>query len=334
VTIRRGEKAAPFTLAGLEVPPGKQGRVEIPVTTLATGTVVSIPVVVINGKNPGPTLLLSGALHGDELNGVEIIRQVMATATARRLAGTLVAVPVVNVFGYLMRSRYLPDRRDLNRSFPGSPKGSLAARLAYLFMNQVVAKCNVGIDFHTGSNDRTNMPQVRANLHDETTAEIAKAFGAPVVVQSRVRAQSLRATAAQRGMPMLVYEGGEALRFDREAIRVGTEGTLRVMRHLQMINGEAGPTPESIVSHASTWVRTPRGGIFHSDVEIGDSVNPGDSIGRVMDIYGAVRRRLKSPFGGLIIGKANYPQVSRGDAIVHIALDDRSFTGRFESDTD
>lgn len=321
-------------MAGLEVAPGKVGRIEIPVTTLSTGTVVTIPIVVIHGKNEGPTLLVSGAVHGDELNGVEIIRQVMATATARRISGTLVAVPVVNVFGYLMRSRYLTDRRDLNRSFPGSPKGSLAARLAHLFMTQVVAKCDVGIDFHTGSNDRTNMPQVRANLHDERTAEIAMAFGAPVVVQSRVRAQSLRATAAQRGMPMLVYEGGEVLRFDKEAIRIGVEGTLRVMRHLGMINGEQEPALPAIVSKSSTWLRTPRGGILHSDIEIGDTVAVGDPIGKIMDIYGAVRRRIRSPYAGLIIGKANNPLVSRGDAILHIALDDSSPGLRFEGNTE
>jgi len=324
----------PFQLAGLEVAPGKVGRIEIPVTTLSTGTVVSIPVVVIHGKSAGPTMLVCGALHGDEINGVEIIRQVMATATARRIAGTLVAVPVVNVFGYLMRSRYLPDRRDLNRSFPGSPKGSLAARLANLFMTQVVAKCDVGIDFHTGSNERTNMPQVRANLHDPQTSEIAMAFGAPVVVQSRVRAQSLRATAAQRGMPMLVYEGGEALRFDKEAIRVGVEGTLRVMRHLGMLNGDETPPPPAMVSQASTWLRTPRGGILHTDLEIGDRVEVGDPVGKVMDIYGAVRRRIRSPYGGLIIGKTNNPMLSRGDAFLHIALNDVSPDLRLESDTD
>ncbi len=323
------EAAKPFVIAAQSIQPGKTGRVELPVTTLATGTAVTIPVVVINGKFPGPTLLISAAIHGDELNGIEIVRQVMASTQARRLHGTLVAAPVVNVFGYLMRTRYLPDRRDLNRSFPGSPKGSLAGRIAHLFLTQVVAKCDYGIDFHTGSNDRVNMPQIRANLHDEQTADMARAFGPPVIVQSRVRAQSLRATVAQRGMPMLVYEGGEAARFDAEPIRVGYEGTLRVMKHIGMFNGDpvsAGEPP--IESPGSSWVRTPRGGIWHCEREIGEHVNVGDSLGKVMDIYGAVRRRVKATFGGLIIGKTNNPLVSRGDAVLHIAhLEDTSLTG-------
>lgn len=323
------EAAKPFVIASQSIQPGKTGRVELPVTTLATGTAVTIPVVVINGKYPGPTLLVSAAIHGDELNGIEIVRQVMASTQARRLHGTLVAAPVVNVFGYLMRTRYLPDRRDLNRSFPGSPKGSLAGRIAHLFLNQVVAKCDFGIDFHTGSNDRVNMPQIRANLLDEQTAEIARAFGPPVIVQSRVRAQSLRATVAQRGMPMLVYEGGEAARFDAEPIRVGLEGTLRVMKHIGMLNGdpiEASAPP--IESPGSSWVRTPRGGIWHCEREIGDYVAVGDSLGKVMDIYGAVRRRVKAHFGGLIIGKTNNPLVSRGDAVLHIAhLEESSLVG-------
>ncbi len=310
----------PFELFGHEVLPGKTRRLEIPISTLSTGTVLSIPVVVAHGVYAGPKLLVSAAIHGDEINGIEIVRRVLELADPRRMHGTLVAVPVVNVFGYLTRSRYLPDRRDLNRSFPGSKKGSLASQLAHLFLTRVVEPCQFGIDLHTGSDNRVNMPQIRANLGHEATRELALAFGAPVVVQSRLRANSLRATVARRDMPMLVYEAGEALRFDEHSLSIGTRGVMNVMAHLGIqAAGHEEPSPNPFISEASSWIRSPRGGILHSKIALGDLIEEGEQLGRVSDIYGKIRARVVATYSGMVIGLSNNPMVSRGDAVFHVA---------------
>ena len=309
-----------FNFKGTDVPPGKARRVEIPVSTLSTGTQLSLPVAIVNGKYAGPKLLLSAAIHGDELNGVEIVRQILNDVDPRSLRGTLIATPVVNVFGYLMQTRNLPDRRDLNRSFPGSKSGSLASRLAHLFLESIVSRADFGIDFHTGSGGRTNIAQLRGNLYDPRTRAAAFEFGAPVLLQARERANSLRAIAASRGLPMLVFEGGEALRFDRDAIRIGVQGVWRLMLHLGMRPGTNEPLKKKpFVAASSTWLRTPRGGMFHVSTQPGDTVKSGEILGVVMDIYGRLRARIVAPHNGMVIGMVCNPLVSRGDAVLHLA---------------
>jgi uncharacterized protein len=188
-----------------------------------------MPVVVINGKHPGPTVWLSGAIHGDELNGVEVVRRVLPRIDQRTLRGAIIAVPVVNVFGFVEQSRYLPDGRDLNRSFPGSARGSMASQLAALFMKEVVMQCELGIDLHTAAAHRTNIPQVRANLDDAETLALAKAFGAPFIIDARLRDGSVRSAATKRGIKVLLYEAGQIHRFDEEAVEAGVDGVLRVL---------------------------------------------------------------------------------------------------------
>ncbi|MBS1723273.1 MAG: succinylglutamate desuccinylase/aspartoacylase family protein [Armatimonadetes bacterium] len=305
---------------GVQVQPGRTTRLEIPFSQLSLGTQFSIPVTVVNGRYAGPRLVLSAAIHGDELNGIEIVRRVLADVDARSLRGTIVAVPVVNVFGYLMQSRYLPDRRDLNRSFPGSKSGSLASQLAHLFLTKIMAQADFGIDLHTGSGGRTNIAQVRGNLKEPATRAAAIVFGAPVAVQARERANSLRAVAASRGLPMLVFEGGEALRFDRETIAMGADGIARVMAHLGMRNGiPAPPKRKTFVAGSSTWLRTGRGGVFHAATFPGDRVKKGEILGVTMDIYGRARSKNIAPFDGMVIGMVCNPLVSRGDAVLHVA---------------
>jgi predicted deacylase len=226
--------AESLVVGGESVPPGKRLKLDVPVARLPTGTMLSLPVTVINGKKPGPRLWLSAAIHGDELNGVDIIQKVVKALKPHHLSGSVIAVPVVNVFGLLEQSRYLPDRRDLNRSFPGSARGSLASRLANLFMKEVVSQCTHGIDLHTAAIHRINLPQVRANLEDEATYHFAKAFGAPIMLHASHRDGSLRQAAAKRHIPTLLYEAGEALRFDAEAIQMGIDGIYRAMAHLGM----------------------------------------------------------------------------------------------------
>ncbi|HKX56501.1 MAG TPA: succinylglutamate desuccinylase/aspartoacylase family protein, partial [Xanthomonadales bacterium] len=203
-----------FTIGDTSVAPGKRAIIDLPVARLYTHDSLKMPVQVVNGRQAGPTLFISAAVHGDEINGVEIIRRLLAHKALSRLHGTLLAIPVVNVHGFLDQNRYLPDRRDLNRSFPGSPKGSVAARLAHRFLNEIVLRSDCGIDLHTGTMHRANLPQVRASLDDEVTTRLALAFGAPVILDAQVRNGSLRSSAVKAGIPMLIYEAGEALRFN------------------------------------------------------------------------------------------------------------------------
>ncbi|MBP0019157.1 MAG: succinylglutamate desuccinylase/aspartoacylase family protein [Cyanobacteria bacterium SBLK] len=301
--------------------PEKRQRIEIPVARLPTQTLLSLPVTVIHGREAGAILWLSAAIHGDELNGVEIVRQVVGHIRPENLSGTLITVPIVNIFGFLQQSRYLPDRRDLNRCFPGSPKGSLASRLAHLFMEEIVNRSTHGIDLHTASDGRTNLPQIRANLEHEETYRFAREFGAPVMMHSNTRDGSLREAAGQKGIPVLLYEAGEALRFDRNAIRIGVEGVFRVMAALEMLSPIAiDPVSESVEVHSSKWVRASRSGILRLSIALGEKVEKWQAIGTIFDAFGEKTVSVRANLTGLVIGYAQNPLVNQGDAIVHIAM--------------
>jgi uncharacterized protein len=310
----------PLSVAGEAVEAGQRRRIRIPAASLATGASLDLPVEILHGLRPGPRLWLSAAVHGDELNGIEIIRQVLAETSPRRLTGSILAVPIVNVLGFIHESRYLPDRRDLNRSFPGSARGSMAARLAHLLMTEVVEGCTHGIDLHTGSDARTNLPQVRADLEDPETGELARAFGAPIQIHAALRDGSLRAAATAKGARVLVYEGGEASRFDRSAIEVGTAGVLRVMKALGMRSSAPEPPPTGpLVSRSTTWVRAGRSGLARLFVEPGDRVERGQRIGVIKDAFGERILRVRAPRTGIVVGLTRRPNVNRGDALVHVA---------------
>ncbi len=309
---------APFTIHSHTVAPGRRACLEIPVARLPTQTDASLPVEVVHGRKAGKVLWLSAAIHGDELNGIEIIRQVLDGVDHKELCGTLIAVPIVNVFGFLQRSRYLPDRRDLNRSFPGSKRGSLAARLARLLLDEVVEPASHGIDLHTGSLQRTNLPQIRADLGDPETLRCALAFGAPVTLHAEQRDGSLRAAAAKRGKPVLLFEGGSAHRFEREAIEAGVRGVFGVMRAIGML--PAGDAPDdTAIHHRTKWVRARKSGLFRRDTELGAKVEKGQRLGRVGDVFGRSTVSVKAPTAGTVIGMALNPLVNLGDALVNIA---------------
>ena len=311
----------PFEINKELVAAGTVQRTEVPISTLSTGTVLSVPVVVMHGKFEGPTLLVSAAIHGDEINGIEVIRRFMGHVKPARLKGTVVTVPIFNVFGYLTRSRYLPDRRDLNRSFPGSRKGSLASQLAHWFTNEVLVRCDVAVDLHTGSDNRINMPQIRCDLDVPSARELGMAFGAPILAHSNPRPNSMRAAAAELGLPMLVFEGGEALRFDPWSLDVGVRGLRQLLVYLEMQNSTDLATVDvPYVALGSSWVRVKRGGVWHSDVRLGDEVAAGQPLGKVTDIYGTIRSRCAAPYPGKVVGMAQLPNVSRGDAVLHIAV--------------
>jgi hypothetical protein len=284
---------------------------------------VSIPVRVVHGAGAGPNLWLSAAIHGDEINGVEIIRRVLETLDPGKLRGSVVAAPIVNVFGFSTHSRYLPDRRDLNRSFPGSPKGSLAARLAHILMAEIVEPCSHGIDIHTAAAGRINLPQVRCNLDDAETRRCAEAFGAPVMLHSAGPGGSLRRAATRRGRTVLVYEAGEVLRYNRAAIELGVDGVQAVMAALSMIEPRPRPSlAEPVASHRQRWVRAQRGGIVHIQVELGARVVKRQPLAAISDPMGERQHAIRSPGEGYVIGGITNPLVNRGDAVLHLAFVD------------
>ncbi len=311
----------PFTIAGVDVAPGTRASVTLPVSTLPDHTPIGLSAEVIHGKRPGPTMFVSAAVHGDEVIGVEIVRRLLRTQQLAHLRGTLLVVPVVNSFGFLARSRYLPDRRDLNRCFPGTSSGSLGSRLAYIFLREVVLRCDFGIDLHSAAEHRTNLPQIRVTPRDSTTARMARAFGAPVILTSPLRDGSLRGEAAARGTPVLLYEAGEGLRFDEFGVRVGVAGILRVMRDEGMLaaKGIAKARTPSLICRASSWLRAPSGGLLRTFRAEGEIVEEGDLLAAVSDPAGDRETELLAPGPGILIGRAVLPVVNEGDAVFHLA---------------
>lgn len=318
--MSKPEPSTELSIGGTLIPSGKRTELELQVTRLPTGTWVSLPVAVLRGPTEGPCVFVSAAIHGDELNGVEIARRLLPRIRLRNLRGTLIAAPIVNVLGFLHQDRYLPDRRDLNRCFPGSRRGSLAARMAHMFMHEIVRHCDYGIDLHTGSNHRCNLPQLRVNLDDPRTRRLAEAFQPPLAIHANERDGSLRQVAANRGCPVLVYEAGETLRFDRRSIRIGVRGTLRVLAALDMIDDAPAQAESSmLVSRESQWTRASRGGILLVEVSPGDRVVEGDVVARITETFSAKEREVTAPIGGVVAGVTTNPIVNRGDALVHIA---------------
>lgn len=313
-----------LVIAGQTIHPGQTRVVDVPLPDLYMHTALSMPVQVIRGRRKGPTLFVSGAVHGDEIVGVEIIRRLIRSKQIKALSGTLITIPVVNVYGFINQTRYLPDRRDLNRCFPGTEEGSLAARLAHLFMTEVVQKCSHGIDLHTAAIHRDNLPQIRAALDSEAVEEMARAFNAPVIVNSGLIEGSLRYACQQAGVPVIVYEAGEALRFNELAIRAGVRGVLAVMRKIGMLSAARSKQLKPIepfVARSSSWVRAPQSGIFRMLMPMGAYVKKGECLGMVAAPYGDEQSEAEviASCSGVIIGRTNIPLVNEGEALFHIA---------------
>jgi predicted deacylase len=306
-------------ISGVDIPKGCTIDIEIDLPKLYN-LPATIPIRVIRGKRSGPTVFVSAAIHGDELNGIEIIRRLRNLPTLKKLKGTLILVPVVNVYGLSTLSRYLPDRRDLNRSFPGSTKGSLAARIAKIFFNEIVQKCDYGIDLHTGAIHRTNLPQIRTNIENEETLALAKAFEAPMILHSELRDGSLRAYAQDEGVAILLYEAGEALRFDDTSIKIGVKGIVNVLKALNMLPKNIKKRHKhSLIFKQSSWLRASESGMLRTLKGLGDSVKKGEIIAFIDEPIGDISYELTSSFDGIIIGKSQIPLVQEGDAVFHIA---------------
>ena len=282
---------------------------------------MDLPIRVIRGKKDGPVMFISAAIHGDELNGIEIIRRFRKLNILKRLKGTIVLIPIVNIYGVMTLSRYMPDRRDLNRSFPGTKKGSLASRVAKVFFDEIVSKCDFGIDLHTAAIHKSNLPQIRTNLDNEFTYNLAKVFEAPIVLHSEIRDGSLRGEALEKGIPVLLYEAGEALRFDETSIRIGVKGIVNILRELEMlpIVSKKKKFKNPIITRSSQWIRSTESGVIRTIKALGDTVKEDEVIAYVDEPLDDESFEIRATFDGVIIGKSEIPLIQEGDAIFHIA---------------
>jgi predicted deacylase len=319
VTDAEGQ-AQPLQLLGTEIPPGTAQRLSWSATELFEGVPVSTPVLVANGMAPGPTVCLTAAVHGDELNGIEMVRRVFHDIDPEKLSGALIGVPIVNVQGFRRGSRYLPDRRDLNRYFPGNPNGSAAARIAHSLFNDVIANCDALVDLHTGSFERANLPQIRADLRNPDVVTLTHGFGAMVVLHSKPTVGTLRYAATVAGIPSVTVEAGGPSQLELAEVKHGVKGLETLLNTLGMTKRMrlwGDPEP---VYYRSSWVRADNGGILLADVSLGSTVRKGDLLGSVTDPMSNARTELYSPYSGRIIGMARNQVVMPGFAAFHVGI--------------
>ncbi|HEX4825521.1 MAG TPA: succinylglutamate desuccinylase/aspartoacylase family protein [Candidatus Polarisedimenticolaceae bacterium] len=312
-------KRLPLVVGGRDVRPGTTVEFQLKISEYYTASPVNVPVTVIRGEEDGPVVFLTAAIHGDELNGIEIVRRTMLGIGHDRIRGALVCVPVVNRFGFLNRSRYLPDRRDLNRSFPGSDRGPLASRVAATIFGSIVEPASAGLDFHTAAIGRVNLPHLRVDMRDATARRFARWFGAEIIVDGPGRRKSLRAAATSSGRACVVYEAGETAKFQPRAIRKGLAGVYNVLAGLGMLDIPRRPPRFQIVVRRADWVRAERGGIVDLRVKPGDLVYRGDTVGVISNPFGREVVSVTSHTTGVVLGTSTLPMVNPGDAVVHVA---------------
>ena len=310
-----------FQILGQNIKRGQSASLEMDVAKLHTRNSLKIPVIVSRAKLDGPVLLLIGGVHGDETNGVAIVRDIIRKKYNKPKRGTIICIPVFNVIGYLNHNREFPDGRDLNRIFPGSANGSLASQFAHKFIKEIAPLADYVLDFHTGGADRDNYPNVRCFLQQKKLLELAKVFGAPFIVNSDYIPKSLRQAMYKLGKPILVYEGGKSLMLDQAAIDYGVQGALNVMIHLQMQVGEPSSNKDTIVIDKSKWLRAPYSGMFQSVVKNGSRVKKRDVLGKISDPYGEFERKIFAPFDCCVFGLNTTPNVYKGDAIYHVSVE-------------
>ncbi len=306
---------------GKEVLPGQYKTFNISIARLPSRTEIEIPVMVHRSKKEGPVVLLSAGMHGNEVNGVEIIRRIIKEKIYNHIdKGTLILIPIINIYGFLHFRRTTPDGKDLNRSFPGSQNGSLASMIAWAVTNKILPLVDMGIDFHTGGDMRTNYPQIRADMSFNENEELACAFGAPFVMNMPVLDSTFRKTAQKQGKSILVYEGGESMRFDDFVIEQAIMGTKRYLNYLGMSKFEVS-APHYHHIHKTSWVRARSSGMFRSLVQYGEKVKKNQIIGIITDPYGEHEQKQKSPNAGFVIGLNNISIVNKGDALFHIGVE-------------
>lgn len=305
-------------IADVEIGKGETKKIDVNIAKLPSGTSIDIPIIVYRSKKPGPTLLLLAGMHGDEINGVEIMRRIVREKLYKVDFGAVICIPIMNIYGFINFSRDVPDGKDINRSFPGSKTGSLASQVAYFLMHEVIPHIDYGIDFHTGGARINNSPQVRVKADDEKNLELANAFGTKFIINSPFRDRSLRKEAFKLGKRILVYEGGESLRLRKNAIDEGIEGMLRVMKYLNMREDAPKESRTPILINKSTWVRAKSAGLHYGFHRNGTAIQEKEVLGKVCDPYGTYEVQIKSPITGHIIAINNNPVINRGDALFHV----------------
>lgn len=320
MAVRRSKIREPFVLGEETIEPGSRRSLTIPAARLYNDTPMDLNIEVFHGIKAGPTLLVCAAIHGDELNGIEICRRLLSEIDPSALTGTVIIVPVVNVFGFIQQSRYLPDRRDLNRCFPGSDRGALGSRLAHLFGETLVQRATHIIDLHTGAVHRSNLPQIRVNVENSEALKMAEDFGSPVILHAKDRDGSLRSLANELSIPLILYEAGEALRFDYAAIKFGVIGVQNVMKGLRMIKGRRRRRRVNpVIAHRSNWIRTERDGLIIPKVELGQSIRKGEVVAQTVHPHGEKMYPIRTAYSGIVIGISNIPVANEGEALFNIA---------------
>jgi predicted deacylase len=310
-----------LTINGQKTEPGESRIVVLNSYELHTKTRLEIPVHVIHAMNRGPSVLLCAGMHGEETNGIEIIRKVISRDEVQNLrCGTLIAIPVINVISFLYGSRDLPDGRDLNRCFPGSRNGSIGSRIAYDLIKHILPAIDFGVDFHTGGAKINNYPQIRCVFSFPENIALAERFSAPLIIDSPYRDGTFRKEAAKKGKPILVFEGGESMRFDYSAINEGTNGCLRLLNSYEMVELDIPPNP-SVKIKKDLWVRSNNSGLFHMSVRNGAHVLKGDLLGVIFNPFGETEQKIVSPVNGYIVGINNQPVVNQGDALIHLGVE-------------
>lgn len=309
----------PIEIKGEKIFPGEDKQVHISIARLPTYTSIDLPVRIIRAEKDGPVVLLSGGLHGDEINGIEIVRRLISNNQLNLISGTIIAIPLMNVYGFIQNVRGVPDGKDINRSFPGTKSGSLAKLVAYSILQEIIPKIDFGIDFHTGGASRANYPQIRCVFDNEKNMELARAFNPPIILHSRLIEKSFRKAAHRKGKPIIVYETGESMRFDEFGIQAAIDGTYRLLNHYGMREGNPPATYIPELFKKSSWIRSKMAGIFNPKIRLGDSVKSRQVVGKITDPYGNESFRVINRNEGRVIGLNNSPVVHKGDAILHIA---------------
>ena len=307
-----------------KIGPGERKVIDFSIAKLYTSTKVEIPVIIERAKKLGPTVLITAGIHGDEINGVEIVRQLIAKKINRPKIGTIICIPILNIFGFLNTQREFPDGKDLNRKFPGTKTGSLASRVAYHFTKSILPHADYCLDFHTGGASRFNAPQVRVKPNDEGALELAKIFNSPFTVYSSLIKNSYRATCDQKNIPVLLYEGGKSLESHKDIVTHGVQGVMRILNHLDMLRRKfevPETTSETVVIEKSRWIRAQRSGLLHVKIPCNKHVEKGEFLATITDPYGTMRHKVIAPNEGYIINVNQAPIVHQGDAIFHISTE-------------
>ena len=305
----------------VELQLGESAQMSLNWYQLPTKTIIEIPVYVFRSKKPGPTLLLQAGMHGDETNGIEIVRRLITREEVRKpLRGSIVAIPVINTFAFLYGTRDLPDGKDLNRCFPGSKSGSLGSRIAYDLTHEIIPQIDLGLDFHTGGKQINNYPQLRCTFEDSSSLNLAKKFSPTYIINSSLRDGSYRKEASKSNKPVLVFEGGESSRFHYQYINEAVNGTLRLMKHLKMVDVEVRENTTALINKSS-WIRARSSGMFHCTKTNGVSISKGEVIGEITDPFGEHKEKIIAAQNGFIVAINTHPVVNQGDALIHLGFE-------------